>query len=185
MIKKYFLSILTAIILMSTTIAVEAAENNFSKSQSIAVVIVGNADFKTKDFFKSVEQFFKSPTEKPIIVGSKIQSKYQTYWLEKGLLSEGEPTQVDFIEFVNYSGYGKIIYLKIDDAVLDTHERKKGKARSRSSITVNAFLVDSQGIKKVVSETQEEDSKTSELRAKRGAFKKCVEEIAKVFNPLL
>ena len=101
------------------------------------------------------------------------------------MIDEGTPTKEDFVEFVNYSGYKQVIYLVIKDSVLEQHGRTKGKDRSRVSLTVNAFLVAKTHVLEGTSSTNEEDSKTSELRAKRGAFKQCVKEISKVFNPIL
>ncbi len=180
--KKFLISVLTLFCLISLTISAEAED--LSKDKTLAVIIVGSSDYKTANFVRYAQEYFEVPENVKIMSGSEVQSKYQTYWLKKGLLDEGTPTQSDFIEFVNYSGYDKTIYLVVKDPVLDTHDRK-GKQRSRASITINAFLVDSQKIIEVVSSTNEEDSKTSELRAKRGAFKQCIREISKTFNPIL
>ena len=182
--KKLLIFTISALLLIFAEISAEA-KSILPNEQQIAVVIVGSSDYKTSDFINYAKSYFKPANESKVLVGKDVQSKYQTYWLGKGLLDEGTPTKEDFIEFVNYSGYKKIIYLVIKDSIVDTHERKKGKARSRVSLTINAFLVDKSQIVKVISSTNEEDSKTSELRAKRGAFKKCIEEISDEFNPSL
>lgn len=172
-----------ALFIIGTMITAEAAGTTLRNE--IAVVIVGSADYKTKDFTNIPKDLFKIEDKmKPqITAGKEVQNKYQKYWFAKGLLDEGEPTKEDFVKFVDYSGYKKVIYLVIKDSVLEQHGRKKGKDRSRVSLTVNAFLVNGNQIEASTSATNEEDSKTSELRAKRGAFKQCVKEISEEFNP--
>ena len=181
--KRSFILILVAICLLSLNVLVEAASSK--SAQQVAVVIVGGADYRTKDFTTCAKDFFKPSDGTTVDHGKDVQNKYQKYWFDKGLIDEGTPTKEDFIEFVNYSGYKQVIYLVIKDSVLEQHGRTKGKDRSRVSLTVNAFLVDNTHIVESISTTNEEDSKTSELRAKRGAFKQCVKEISKIFNPIL
>ncbi|MBR2180133.1 MAG: hypothetical protein IJ862_07060 [Selenomonadaceae bacterium] len=182
--KKLFIFTLTAICLLSLNVLAEAASNS-KTNQQIAVVIVGGADYRTKDFTSYAKDFFNPGEGMTIAHGKDVQNQYQKYWFDKGLIDEGTPTKEDFVEFVNYSGYKQVIYLVIKDSVLEQHGRTKGKDRSRVSLTVNAFLVDKTHVLEGTSSTNEEDSKTSELRAKRGAFKQCVKEISKVFNPIL
>ena len=181
--KKIF-SIITMLICMICLAGTVDAKMQSNKSSEIAVVIVGTPDYKTNNFIRYTQEYFKPLNNLKIATGNEVQSKYQTYWLDKGSLDEGTPTKDDFIAFVNYSGYNKVIYLVIKDPVVDVHDRKS-KQRSRASVTVNAFLVDKTQIAKVSSSTNEEDSNTSELRAKRGAFKQCVRDISEVLNPML
>ena len=178
--KKLFIALFAIVCLMTTAIVTEAA----TPSNQIAVVVVGGADYKTKDFIKTTKSLFKVSDNLELAVGKEVQTKYQKYWLDKGLIDEGTPTKEDFVQFVNYSGYRKVVYLVIKDSVVDQHGRKKGKDRSRISLTVNAFLVDKMKVDQVDSSTNEEDSKTSELRARLGAFKQCVKDISETFNPL-
>lgn len=182
--KRLFILTLAAICLLSLNVLAEAAGSSNS-NQQVAVVIVGGADYRTKDFTSYAKDFFKPSEGTTIAYGKDVQNQYQKYWFGKGLIEEGTPTKEDFIAFANQSGYRQVIYLVIKDSVLEQHGRKKGKDRSRISLMVNAFLVDKTHILESTSSTNEEDSKTSELRAKRGAFKECVKEISKVFNPIL
>ena len=183
--KKFFTTIAIFIICLTST-ALAATQNSY-KDQTIAVVIVGTPDYKTDNYVRYAKEYFEEANVNKnltILSGNDVQSKYQTYWLEKGLLDEGTPTKQDFIDFVSYGNYDKAIYLVVKDPVIDVHNRKS-KQRTRASVTVNAFLVDENQIIKVASSTNENDSKTSELRAKRGAFKQCVRDISEVINPLL
>ena len=180
--KRLFLLTLAAICLLTVNVVAEAAS---SSKSGVAVVIVGGADYRTKDFTNYTKDYFELSNNEKVAQGKDVQNKYQKYWFSKGMIDEGTPTKEDFIKFVNYAGYNKVIYLVVKDSVLEQHGRTKGKDRSRVSLTVNAFLVDKTHIIESASSTNEEDSKTSELRAKRGAFKICVKEISETFNPIL
>ena len=62
--------------------------------------------------------------------------------------------------------------------------------KTRASVNIKGFLVgqDANGadkILKMINVTQNADSDTSDLRAKRGAFEKAMKELAKQFNEYL
>ena len=165
-------------LMMASTVLAAA---NFT--ERAGVVIVGGAEYKTEDYFDFVEKFFVKPfasDKMQIQYGRDAQNKYQNYWLDKGYLEEQTPTQRDFIEFVSYGAYDKVIFLKVQDSVTD----QQGK-RSRLSVNVNVFLVDRRKVLKAASSTNEEDSKASQLRARRGAFKKCAKELSAAISPSL
>ena len=50
--------------------------------------------------------------------------------------------------------------------------------QTRASVEVKAYLADAETIIKAVDVSKEDDSQASELRAKRGAFQKDINEIA-------
>ena len=168
-----------------------AASSAFAQSQEIVVLIIGNSDFKTPNFIRYATQLFKEEYKGKtlkFVSGEEIQSKYQNYWLDKGSLEEGTPTKQDLIDFVSYGDYDRVVYLIIKDPVIDKHESGYGSSyqqKSRASVTVNAFLADSEKVLKAATSTKEDDSMASELRAKRGAFKQCMREISKVLLPAL
>jgi len=157
------------------------------------VVIVGDAGVKTPDFFKYVDEAFNTEEKKKKVVsGTEIQSLYQTYWLDKGFLEEQKLTKQDLNDFVKYSGYKKVLYLIVSSPVVEkTNEGHGGwdgwvqTERTRASITIKTFLVNETDIIKAVDVTKEDDSVTSELRAKRGAFEKCIKEIKSVIGSYL
>ena len=157
------------------------------------VVIVGDAGVKTPDFFKYVDEAFNTEEKKKKVVsGTEIQSLYQTYWLDKGFLEEQKLTKQDLNDFVKYSGYKKVFYLIVSSPVVEkTNEGHGGwdgwvqTERTRASITIKTFLVNETDIIKAVDVTKEDDSVTSELRAKRGAFEKCIKEIKSVIGSYL
>ena len=157
------------------------------------VVIVGDASVKTPDFFKYVDEAFNTEEKKKKVVsGTEIQSLYQTYWLDKGFLEEQKLTKQDLNDFVKYSGYKKVVYLIVSSPVVEkTNEGYGGwdgwvqTERTRASITIKTFLVNETDIIKAVDVTKEDDSVTSELRAKRGAFEKCIKEIKSAIGSYL
>ena len=157
------------------------------------VVIVGDASVKTPDFFKYVDEAFNTEEKKKKVVsGTEIQSLYQTYWLDKGFLEEQKLTKQDLNDFVKYSGYKKVVYLIVSSPVVEkTNEGHGGwdgwvqTERTRASITIKTFLVNETDIIKAVDVTKEDDSVTSELRAKRGAFEKCIKEIKSAIGSYL
>ena len=152
-------------------------------TERVGVVIVGGAEYKTKDYYDFVEKYFVKPfagDRYQVQYGKDAQNKYQNFWLDKGYLEEQVPTQRDFIDFVSYGAYDRVIFLKVQDSVTD----QQGK-RSRLSVNVNGFLVDRRKVLKASSSTNEEDSKASQLRARRGAFKKCAKELHDAIAPLM
>ena len=171
------LAMLMVLMMSSTALAARVF------TERVGVVIVGGAEYKTKDYYDFVEKYFVKPfagDARQIQYGKDAQNKYQNFWLDKGYLEEQVPTQRDFIDFVSYGAYDKVIFLKVQDSVTD----QQGK-RSRLSVNVNVFLADRRKVLKTASSTNEEDSKASQLRARRGAFKKCAKELHDAIEPLM
>lgn len=127
-----------------------------------------------------------------MISGTEIQSMYQTYWLEKGYLEEQKLTKQDLNDFVKYSGYNKVLFLIVNSPVVEKTRQGRGgwgvwvqSERTRASIGIKSFLADETSIIKATDVTKEDDSDTSELRAKRGAFEKCMKEIQGAIGSLI
>lgn len=176
--KRISLLVMAFMVLFSCSAFAASASN-----QTVGVVIIGSSDFKTADYFNSIKSSFQSNNEYTVEYGNGIQSKYQSYWLDKGFLEEQKPVKQDLIDFVKYSGYDKVLFVMVKDPVVDKHKQQTGLftsvVNSRASISVNAFLADKSNVIKASSSTKEDDSEASELRAKRGAFRKCLQEISK------
>lgn len=169
---------LTLMLLLSVSTALAA-----NLTERIGVVIVSGADYKTKDFYEFAEKYFVKPfdgDERQFQFGKDAQNKYQNYWLDRGYLEEQKPTQKDFIDFVSYGAYDKVIFLKVEDSLAEQQ-----KNRSRLTVNVNVFLVDRRKVLKAASSTNEEDSKASQFRARKGAFKKCAKELSAAIAPLM
>ena len=147
--------------------------------QSVGAVIVGGVEFKTDDFYKIVGDELKTKSGAKIFVGNEMQTLYKKFWLRKGFIGEQTPSKNDLIEFTRTSGYKKIICLIVSDSVVDIHNNPKSREKDRVSIQVDAYLCTPQDVADVFGASDEELSKTSNLRARRGAFQKCLKEINK------
>ena len=157
--------------------------------RSVAILLIGGNDYKTKHYFSIMEEVFLNDekTNVKVIMGEPVQSKYQEYWLNKGFLEEQIPQKDNLLEFVSFAGVDEILYLIVKDPVVDTHWSRdvfQAGQRSRASIQVNSFLAKADSIIRVKAANNEDDSFASELRAKRGAFKKCMQEVADSMKPV-
>ena len=159
---------------------------------TVCALLLGDADVKTKDFFERTEEKLNegldAKSKEKVVCGADIQSLYQNYWLEKGFLEEQPLTKQDMHDFVKYSGYSRCLFILVNAPQMEKTKVPTGLFTSventRASIEVRAFFADDVKIIKAVSETQNNDSTTSELRAKRGAYTKCIKEISKTIAPL-
>lgn len=189
---KRILLLVMAITMIFTGTVFAGAANDFlnKKVDQIGVVIIGNSDYKTDDYYNYISELLNNENDKryKIVCGSEVQSKYQNYWLDKGFLEEQKPQKNDLFDFYKTSGYDKILYILVSDPVVDKHNIRTGLfssvEQSRASVTVNSFLVNNNTILKAYSVTKEDDSRASELRAKRGAFRKVLKELSVVMIPL-
>ena len=179
-------------LLPMTPALAKASLLELSTIKKVCAVIVGGADVKTSDYINYVDTELNgedSNKTKKIIVGTDIQGKYQTYWLNKGFLEEPKPVKQDLHDFVKFSGYDRVLFLFVTSPVMEKTRIQTGlftsEEMTRASIGVKAFWVDNADIIKVVDVSKEDDSLASELRAKRGAFRKCMKEIQSVIGPLI
>lgn len=149
-------------------------------SRTVGVVLVGGAEFKTEDYLNITKDEIKSRCSGRCEIGNDVQSKYNAYCLEHGQTAGKEaPSKQDVMGFASWSGYGKVLFLVVSDSVVDRHQNAKSRERDRVSVQVDGYLGSSLGILQVYTACHDEDSKTSNLRARRGAFRSCVEEIGK------
>ena len=158
--------------------------------ERVAILLMGSNDFKTDQYFSMLGKYFldNNPHHNRIVIGSDIQSKYQEYWLDKGFLEEQKPEKEDLIALVSYLEVDKVLFLMVKDPVVEktyTMDWFESGERSRASIQVNAFMASREKVLKLKAANHEDDSFASDLRAKRGAFKKCVVEISKDMLPLM
>ena len=154
------------------------------------VVLIGNSDVKTPDFIKYIDKEFNNEeAKKRIACGVEIQSIYQNYWFQKGYLEEQKLQKQDLHDFVKFSSYDRCLVLIISDPVVEKTKVPAGwfttAEKTRASMEVKCFLADSTDIIKSFSVVKNDDSMASDLRAKRGAFEKCVKEFVKEFKPLV
>ena len=153
--------------------------------QRVAVVIVGTSDFKTQDFFEYFQNQLSDETDTSykIITGNEPQNKWTDYWIEKGFLEEQTPqNKDDLIGFTKTSGYDKVLFFLVKDAVTEKQARTwifDKWEQSRTSVTTNAFLCTTEKVIRTYSVTKQDDSEWSEMRAKRGALEKCAHDTGK------
>ena len=173
--KKIFLLASMICLILSGT----ASARDFN---SVGVVIIGGAEFKTDDFYKAVRSEISPKSGAKIIVGNDMQTLYKKYWLRKGYIGEQTPQKEDLIEFTATSGCNKIVCIIVSDVVDDQRNSGKHRQQNRISVQLDAYLCTSTNIADVFSASKEVNSKGSALRARSGAFKKCLNEISKSLN---
>ena len=184
--KKFLLMVLTFFLLTISVLG-------YAKNPEICALLIAEPDMKTEDFMNKVHDCLKDNTN--VVFGTEIQTKYQEYWLSKGQLEEGKPTPEVLFEFRKYSGYKKCLYI-ITDVKTEKSSVPAGLfglarvERTRASVNIKGFLVGeditgTEKILKVISATEQADSETSDLRAKRGAFERSMKKLVKEFDVYL
>ena len=181
--KKLFMAMVTMILVNISAVGLAAKFDT-------CALLIADADMKTEDYMNKVSDCLKETPN--VVSGTKIQTKYQEYWFEKGELEEGKITPQVLFEFRKYSGYDKCLYLITEKTIEKTKQPKLfgSYEKTRASVNIKGFLVgqDSNGadkILKMINVTQQADSDTSDLRAKRGAFEKAMKELVKQFSMYL
>lgn len=157
----------------------------------ICALIIGDPAVKTKDFMERTEKYLNEDLDmnkyQKVAIGTDIQSLYQQYWFEKGFLEEQPLTKEDLTAFVKFSGYDRCLFLIMPDPSMEKTKVASAwygfSENNRASIELNAFLVDQEKVLKIINITKDSSSSASELSAKRGAYTKCIKEIAKKLVP--
>lgn len=150
--------------------------------QSVGVVIIGGVEFKTDDYYKIVKNELKPLSGAKIVVGNDMQTRYKKYWLNKGYIGEQTPQKEDFTNFAAANGFSKVVYIVISDVTDDQRNSGDHRQRNRITVQVDAYLSTPNQVVDVFAASDDQKSKGSALRARRGAFKSCLEEIAKSLN---
>ncbi|MBR2179150.1 MAG: hypothetical protein IJ862_01985 [Selenomonadaceae bacterium] len=193
-----------------------AKSKNTNKAKIAIVVVSPDATFKTKgytnqarkDFAKDKSKnkfkfipdsvrgrFERNKNDFELLAGSEIQNKYHKYWFDKGFLQEGLPSKETLVEFVQYSGYDKVIFLLVNNPIVTqtgtvgtniaTPTPNGGSTGSvfytntyEAALTMDAFLVDKDKIITTANASEVKGDKWS-------AFKKCVRSICSEIYSLL
>ena len=174
--KKIFL--VAAMICLALTSTALAARDY----QSVGVVIIGGVEFKTDDYYKIVKNELKPSSGAKIIVGNDMQTRYKKYWLNRGYIGEQTPQKEDFTNFAATNGFSKVVYVLISDTSDDQRNSGNHRQRNRITVQVDAYLSTPNQVVDIFAASEDQKSKGTALRARRGAFKKCLEEIAKSLN---
>ena len=178
--RKIFLLALMILCFALTSTALAARDY-----QSVGVVIIGGVEFKTDDYYNIVKSALKPQSGAKIIVGNDMQTRYKKYWLNRGYIGEQQPQKEDFTNFAATNGFSKVVYIVISDTADDQRNSGDHRQRNRVTVQVDAYLSTPNQVVDVFAASDDQKSKGSALRARRGAFKSCLNEIAKNLNPQL
>ena len=153
----------------------------FAGGKDIGVVLIGSSEYKEDHMISVMVDIMKAENPSGVVmhVGADEQSKYQEFWFTKGKLDADSPTPQNFLEYVNYTGYDKVLFLVVKDPVIDTKkEGLFGTVESkRVSVEIKGYLVGHEKLIGSYTSVNEDDSKVSELRARRGSLKKSIKYI--------
>lgn len=174
---KKFLSIIFAMLAISSCMIVCEA-----KSQEVGVVVIGGAEYKTPEFYKIIQKEFDPKSGAKLVIGGDLQNKYQKFLFNRDMVGNDTPRRQDLIDFTASSGYGKILFVVIPEVNIEHQNNAKSRQKNRIYIQTDCYLCNNLNVIEVATTSQDFKSKTSDLRARRGAFKKCLEELAKSLN---
>lgn len=163
---------LAALVLVAFSCTAFAANSHATK-----VVIVGGGEFKTSDYYKIIEKNLGAKSSTKYECGNEVQKRFQMFMMDRYDIGENKPRKQDMIDFAARSGYGKVLFLLVDENI-DTQSHGKHSQKNRSTIQMDAYLATGSTISDFNTTSQEFTSKASNLRARRGAFEKCLKDIA-------
>ena len=172
--KKIFMFAAMFVMLISCT---AFAANNYGTK----VVIVGGSEFKTADYYKIIQKNLGSKSGNKYECGNEIQKRYQVFMMDRYDVGENKPKKNDMVDFVAWSGYDKVLFVMLDENI-DTQSHGNHSQKNRSTIQMDAYLVGTENIISLSTTSQDFVSKASNLRARRGAFEKCLKAIATDMN---
>lgn len=150
--------------------------------RNIGIVVIGGAEFKTPDFYKLVKNEFNPKSGAKLEVGGDLQNKYQKFLLNRDLSGNTTPRRQDLIDFTAISGCKKILFVSVSSSTADHQNNANRRQKDRISLQVDGYLCSSLEVIDVATSSQKSNSKTSDLRARRSAFKKCLEELSNFLN---
>jgi len=170
--KKFCL--MTLALLMIFTCSALAVPKN-----TVGFVIVGGSEYKTSDYYKMVSSVFKGKKNITLKVSDEMQSQYQKYLLEYDLIGETVPRKQNLVDFTARSSCNEVVFLFVT-ATTDRQNNPKSRQKNRLTVQVDAYRCDGFKVLDVQTTSQESNSKTSELRARREAFQKCLKQLENI-----
>lgn len=182
--KRCYIKALLVLVVMAVVIVPFNTSMAAANKHKNCAIIIGEADFKTRSYMAYLDKFF---ADYDFESGETAQNMYMDYWLNQGELEEGKLNKAVMLDIAKTSGYDKVLFLVINSSVVEKNKTEigtwMGYEYTRANIEVKALLVDSEKIIKSASKVEEDTSSTSELRAKRGAFKQCIKSITEDIEP--
>lgn len=168
------------IFLMSFALLVIFSCSAFAATKSsVGFVIVGGSEYKTEDYYKTVSGTFKGKANISIKIGDEMQSKYQKYLLEYDLIGETVPRKQNLVDFTARSSCNEVVFLFVTSTT-DHQNNPKSRQKNRLTVQVDAYRCNGFSVVDVQTTSQESKSNTSDLRARREAFKKCLKQIENI-----
>lgn len=166
------ISVLVCCLLFST---VCAAQEKPPVQPGVGVVIIGGADFTTADFLKAASEQMGAEYQ----LGQELQQKLALFWYEKGFVEDQtKMSKEEMIEFAKYSGLDRIIYVTTGTPVVENSQDFFIGSIIRASMNARVIVMEADGtMVDLFSASQNGDSRSSEMRAKRDCFKKVMREI--------
>ena len=155
--------------------AVCAAKEKPAVQPGVGVVIVGGADFTTADFLRAASEQMGAEYQ----LGQELQQKLALFWYNKGFVEDQtKMSKEEMIEFAKYSGLDRIIYVTTGTPVVENSQNFLAGAIIRASMNARVIVMEADGtMVDLFSASQNGDSRSSEMRAKRDCFKKVMREI--------
>jgi hypothetical protein len=152
-----------------------AAQEKPPVQSGVGVVIVGGADFTTADFLRAASEQMGAEYQ----LGQELQQKLALYWYEKGFVEDQtKMSKEEMIEFAKYSGLDRIIYVTTGTPVVEQSKDIWVGTIIRTSMNARVIVMEADGtMVDLFSASQNGDSRSSEMRAKRDCFKKVMREI--------
>lgn len=152
-----------------------AAQEKPPVQSGVGVVIVGGADFTTADFLRAASEQMGAEYQ----LGQALQQKLALYWYEKGFVEDQtKMSKEEMIEFAKYSGLDRIIYVTTGTPVVEQSKDIWVGTIIRTSMNARVIVMEADGtMVDLFSASQNGDSRSSEMRAKRDCFKKVMREI--------
>ena len=141
----------------------------------VGVVIIGGADFTTADFLKAASEQMGAEYQ----LGQELQQKLALFWYDKGYVEDQTKMSKDeMIEFAKYSGLDRIVYVTTGTPVVEQSKDIWVGSIIRTSMNARVIIMEADGtMVDLFSASQNGDSRSSEMRAKRDCFKKVMREI--------
>ena len=152
-----------------------AAQEKPPVQSGVGVVIVGGADFTTADFLRAASEQMGADYQ----LGQELQQKLALFWYEKGFVEDQTKMSKDeMIEFAKYSVLDRIIYVTTGTPVVEQSKDIWVGTIIRTSMNARVIVMEADGtMVDLFSASQNGDSRSSEMRAKRDCFKKVMREI--------
>ncbi len=172
---KRNLLVFAALLVGLLTCAACAAQEKPPVQPGVGVVIIGGADFTTADFLRAASEQMGAEYQ----LGQELQQKLALFWYDKGFVEDQTKMSKDeMIEFAKYSGLDRIIYVTTGTPVVENSQDFFIGSIIRASMNARVIVMEADGtMVDLFSASQNGDSRSSEMRAKRDCFKKVMREI--------